>query len=266
MLKETSVTDSQPQFSIVTLQDRPELADLFFVQKERIWPEFMFHDRYADELWHHLLEDWPEFQIYLLDEEAQPVAVAQTIPCTWDGTMDGLPIGWADSLVRAVDDLNAGRTPDTLTAIEIAIQPEYRGQGVSYRMLKAARALAEEKGFQAVIVAVRPSLKSRYPITPMEQYVRWQRDDGAPFDPWLRAHWRVGAEILNVAHPSMVIEGSVDDWEQWTGMAFPDSGDYIVPDALAPIHVDRIMNVGRYIEPNIWVHHPITTQWLHRQK
>ena len=180
--------------------------------------------------------------------------------------MAGLPIGWADSLVRAVDDLQAGRTPNTLTAIEIAIQPEYRGQGVSYRMLRAARALAEEKGFQAVIVAVRPSLKSRYPITPMEQYVRWQRDDGAPFDPWLRAHWRVGAEILNVAHPSMVIEGSVDDWEQWTGMAFPQSGDYVVPDALAPIQIDRTMHVGRYIEPNVWVHHPITTQWLHRRK
>ena len=127
-------------------------------------------------------------------------------------------------------------------------------------MLKAARSLAEENEFQAMIVAVRPSFKPQYPLTPMERYVRWTREDGAPFDPWLRAHWRVGAEILKVAHPSMVIEGTVDEWERWTGMAFPESGDYVVPDALTPIQIDRTMNVGRYVEPNVWVHHPITTE------
>lgn len=96
----------------------------------------------------------------------------------------------------------------------------------------------------------------------MEQYVRWQREDGAPFDPWLRAHWRSGAEILNVAHPSMVVEATVEEWEQWTGLKFPESGDYVVPEALVPIQIDRVMNVGRYIEPNVWVHHPITTKRL----
>jgi GNAT superfamily N-acetyltransferase len=254
------MTTEQAQFRITTLQDRPDLADIFFVQKERIWAEFMFHDRSAGRLWHYLLEERPAFQLYLLNENDEPVAVAQTIPCTWDGTMEGLPIGWADSLERAVDDFNAGRRPNTLVALEIAIQPEYRGQGVSYRMLKAARSLAEESEFQALIVAVRPSLKPQYPLTPMERYVRWTREDGAPFDPWLRAHWRVGAEILKIAHPSMVIEGTVDEWERWTGMTFPESGDYVVPDALTPIQIDRTMNVGGYVEPNVWVHHPITTE------
>ena len=48
----------------------------------------------------------------------------------------------------------------------------------------------------------------------------------------------------------------------WTGLKFPESGDYVVPEALVPIQIDRAMNVGRYIEPNVWVHHPITTQRL----
>jgi hypothetical protein len=99
----------------------------------------------------------------------------------------------------------------------------------------------------------------------MERYVRWQREDGAPFDPWLRAHWRLGAEILKVAHPSMVIEATIAEWEQWMGLQFPESGDYVIPDALVPIQIDCEMNVGRYIEPNVWVHHPLTTKRLHPQ-
>jgi hypothetical protein len=96
----------------------------------------------------------------------------------------------------------------------------------------------------------------------MERYVRWQQADGTPFDPWLRAHWRSGGEILKTAHPSMVIEGSADEWEEWTGMKFPESGDYVVAGALAPIQIDRTMNIGRYVEPNVWVHHSLTTARL----
>ena len=92
--------------------------------------------------------------------------------------------------------------------------------------------------------------------------MRWQQDDGAPFDPWLRAHWRSGGEILKVAYPSMQVEGSVDQWEEWTGMKFPESGDYIVQGALVPVQIDRERSIGRYIEPNIWVHHPLTSKRL----
>ena len=254
------MTPESSSFTIATLRERPDLSDAFWPQKQRIWAPFMFEDVYAGPRWRYLRDPYDDCQQYLLNEAGEPIAVAQTIPYVWDGTMAGLPVGWADSLVRAVDDYEAGRTPNTLVALEISIQPEYTGQGVSYTMIRAVRALAETRGYQAVIVAVRPSLKDRYPITPMERYARWTRADGAPFDPWLRAHWRSGGEILKVAHPSMVVEGSVDDWETWTGMQFPESGDYVVPKTLAPVQIDREMNVGRYVEPNVWVHHPITTE------
>ena len=103
------------------------------------------------------------------------------------------------------------------------------------------------------------------PDTPQSEW-RWQQEDGAPFDPWLRVHWRSGGEFLKVAHPSMLIEESLDDWEEWTGMKFPESGDYVIPDALVPVQIDRQMNVGRYVEPNVWVHHPIATQRLLEQQ
>lgn len=254
--------DSENGLTMVTLEEQPGLDDLFFPQKERIWPGFMFYDVYADSRWHYLAEAFAAFQLYLLDGDGQPIAVGQTIPCRWDGTMADLPVGWADSLVRGVAGYEQGQQPNTLVALEIAIQPEYRGQGVSYRMVRGMRALAEKHGLQALIAAVRPSLKEQYPLTPMERYARWRREDGAPFDPWLRVHWRCGAEILKVANPSMVAEAPVYEWEQWTGLAFPESGEYVVPGALAPIHIDREMDVGSYIEPNVWVHHPLTTERL----
>lgn len=246
-------------FKIISRREQPLLADVFRIQKERIWPEFMFHDPYSAKYWRYTYEVFDDFQLYLVNEQGEPVAVAQTMPLVWDGSMADLPIGWADSLMRCAMDYEAGRKPDTLAALEIAIQPEYRGQGVSYRMIQAVRDLAENRGLQAVIVAVRPSFKMKYPITPMENYVRWEREDGTPFDPWLRAHWRSGGEILKTADPSLIAEGSIQDWEEWTGMKFPESGEYVIPDALAPIKIDRAMNIGRYIEPNVWVHHPITT-------
>ncbi len=249
-------------FTIVTLSDRPGIHEIFFKQKERIWPKFMFEDVYANKLWSYLSTAFQDFQIYLLDEEKEPIAVGQTMPLVWDGSMRDLPVGWADSLVRGTNDYEAGREPNTLAALEISIQPEYRGQGISYRMIQAIRDLAKEHAMQAVIVAVRPSLKSHYPITPMERYARWRRSDGAPFDPWLRTHWRSGGEILKTAHPSMVVEATVSEWEKWSGLKFPESGDYVIADTLAPIQIDVEMNVGRYIEPNVWVHHPITTKRL----
>lgn len=253
---------NEHNFRIVTLQERPGLDDLFWPQKERIWPAFMFYDVYAEHRWRYLAEVFDAFQLYLLDEADQPIAVGQTIPCAWDGSMADLPTGWADCLVRGVTGYDLGQQSNTLAALEIAIQPEYRGRGVSYEMIKAMRALAEKHGFQALIAAVRPSLKSQYPLTPMERYARWRREDGTPFDPWLRVHWRLGAEILKVAYPSMVAEAPVQEWEQWTGLAFPESGEYVVPGALAPVHIDREMNIGSYIEPNVWVHHPLTTKRL----
>ena len=245
------------QLVVQLLAGRPDLSDLFYPQKERIWPEFMRRDIYANQLWHRLTCTFADHQLYLVNTDDMPVAVLQTIPFVWDGTRDDIPIGWQDVFLRGVLDADAGRVPNTLSALEAAIQPEYRGSGLSYRLIEEGKQLAREKKYRAILIAVRPSLKSRYPLTPMERYVRWTQSDGAPFDPWLRAHWRAGGEILHVAYPSMVCHGTVEEWEAWTGLAFPESGDYVISDALAPIQIDCTMGIGRYVEPNVWVLHQI---------
>ena len=83
--------------------------------------------------------------------------------------------------------------------------------------------------------------------------MRWTREDGLPFDPWIRLHHRLGAELLAAAPESMVISGSVTEWESWTGMSFPEDGDYVVPGGLVPVCFED--GVGRYVEPNVWMRH-----------
>ena len=56
----------------------------------------------------------------------------------------------------------------------------------------------------------------------------------------------------------MLVTGSVDEWEAWTGMAFPVTGQYVVPGACAPVDIDRDADVGTYNDPNIWIIHDLT--------
>ena len=55
----------------------------------------------------------------------------------------------------------------------------------------------------------------------------------------------------------MYIPGTIRDWESWTGMTFPQSGEYLVPGALQPVHMDVENDRGEYIEPNIWILHEV---------
>jgi hypothetical protein len=140
-------------------------------------------------------------------------------------------------------------------ALAAVVAPSHRRQGLSAVILHAMRSSAAAHGLTSLIAPVRPTLKHRYPLTPIERYVSWTRPDGSPFDPWLRVHWRLGAEFLQVAPRSMVVRGTVEEWETWTGYSFPESGPYVVPEALSPVTIDRERDCGRYEDPNVWVRH-----------
>ena len=54
-----------------------------------------------------------------------------------------------------------------------------------------------------------------------------------------------------------MVRGSVADWESWTGMAFPESGRYVVPQATQPVVIDRERDEGVYFDQNVWMVHAI---------
>ena len=77
----------------------------------------------------------------------------------------------------------------------------------------------------------------------------------APLDPWLRTHWRLGGTIIATAPRSQTMTGTVAEWEAWTGMALPATGDYVIPRGLSILHIDTGQDRGSYTEPNVWVRH-----------
>ena len=55
----------------------------------------------------------------------------------------------------------------------------------------------------------------------------------------------------------MTVKAAISSWENWTGMKFPQNGEYIVPKALNPVKIFLEQDLGLYIEPNVWVQHDL---------
>jgi GNAT superfamily N-acetyltransferase len=218
------------------------------------WPEFIFHDKTSNELSARVGETFAEYDLLLVDDD-EVVAGGWGVPLCWDMTIADLPDGYDGSLVRSLRDLDAGAAVDTLVVMAAAVKSGRQGQGLAGAVLTALRSRAAERGLTQVLAPVRPTLKTRYPLTSMADFATWTRDDGLHLDPWIRTHQRLGATVLAVAERSMVITGTVNDWASWAAMAFPQSGDYIVPGALDVVRVDAERDQVTYVESNLWMRH-----------
>ncbi len=238
---------------IVTLAERPELESQIPHLHESGWPRFFQEDPAAKRYWGELFATFAEYQFLLCDEDDTLIASGHAIPLCWDSSAAGLPTGWDTALEQGFRDYEEGKLVNALCGLSIILAPQTQGKGLSETMANMMKELATTDGFPSLILPVRPSRKSEFPDTPIQEYLQWQRDDGAPFDPWIRIHARAGAEIIAIAPRSMVIPGTVAQWEEWTNMQFPNSGLYQIPGALAPIKIDREQNTGLYEEPNVWM-------------
>jgi GNAT superfamily N-acetyltransferase len=230
--------------------DRPDLLAIRWeTLAQPAFPEYLNHNVPGNKHWGSLYDAFPDFQLALVDGD-ELVAELHSVPTAWDGSESDRPAGWDDAFLRAFE---SGRPADVLCALAIAVRGERRSEGLAARMLEEMRGAARRAGLRELIAPVRPTLKSRYPLTPIEEYMTWRRADGAHFDPWIRVHERIGGEILAPAPASMTIEAPVAEWEGWTGMSLPADGDYVLPEMLAPLHVRD--EVGRHVEPNVWLRH-----------
>lgn len=249
---------SIPKYDIVTAADKPNLRDLVTEITVKAWPEFMLHDPVAN-LFTTLYERLPEYQFAFVESGTDNViAFGNGTPLAWDDDPELLPDdGWDWAMESGINDHAAGRTPKIMSALQIVVAGPYLGKGLSLTAVNTMKSIGRSKSLGSMVAPVRPSKKSSYPLIPIDDYITWKNDEGLPFDPWLRVHARSGARIVKACHHAMRITGTVAEWEEWTGLTFPQSGPYIIPGALLPVDFDIEADTGTYIEPNVWMIHPL---------
>jgi GNAT superfamily N-acetyltransferase len=224
------------------------------------WPPFMLRDPVADVFYPRLPDAFPEYQLLALDSAGTPVGRINSVPFAWAGTDDDLPDrGWDGVIERGFADLNAGVVPTAVSLLEARVVPEWQGRGVSPQLVEAARRHVRLHGLGDLLGPVRPAHKDREPRTPMAEYVARCRDDGLPVDPWLRVHVRLGGRVVKVCPISMTVPGTLAGWRPWTGLPLERSGAIDVPGALAPLHVSVEHDHAVYVEPNVWIHHRLSS-------
>lgn len=235
-----------------TLATDADLLDQMDAVIGSVWPSYVInHSPVGNRYWYNMMLRFPDFQAVLLDDQETIAAVVNSVPVHWDEAPEG---GWDVMVTRAMEDQ---RAPNTLMALSVSIAADYQGQGLSREALKLMHNLARAHGYNDLYAPVRPSHKHHYPLLSIDDYVNWKRADGQLFDLWLRTHSRMGASLVKVAHESMRIEATVEQWSAATGLSFLQSGKYVVPGALNPIDIDLDQDVGLYVEPNVWMHHSI---------
>jgi hypothetical protein len=238
---------------IATVSERPDLLGPAWERTRDTLPEYNNHGDVLNEYWPRLTEERPDCQFHLVGDDGEILARARSIPVRWDGTIEHLPAGIDGAIARGFDEGGA----NVLCALVIMIPRDIQGRGVSAAAVKAMGEVARRHGLGSLIAPVRPSWKERYPLVPIEHYAAWRRPDGLLFDPWMRVHERLGAAVLKSESRSLRITGTIGEWEGWTGMRFPESGDYWFPGGLATLGIDRDHDRGSYWEPNVWMHHPL---------
>jgi GNAT superfamily N-acetyltransferase len=240
---------------VFTAGERPDLwsASQSEDRFRSLWPEYNHHGNHSGSYFGALFPRHAEVQVLLIDDQVgEVVARGRTLPFRWDGLLENLPRGIDAVGPRA---LQESAPPTSLCALAAEVLTEYQGRGLSGILVEAMAAVARRSGLRPLVAPVRPSRKDRYPLTPIDRYARWRREDGLPFDPWIRVHARLGGTVLRPEPMSLEITGPLEDWEKWVGMPFPEDGEYVFPGGLAPLSATR--GIGSYWEPNVWILHDL---------
>jgi len=252
---EMTLTD---EYRVVTAKDDFDLVRSASSRIGEHWPEFMLHDPVAEHF-PRCYDELPEFQFVLtrIDSD-EALAIGNSIPISFDDDLEELSEeGWDWAMTKGMSDLDSGAQPNYLCALQVVVFCEYSGEGLSRHVVDAMKRIGRSVGLHGLMAPVRPSLKNQYPLTDIDRYIKWVDEDGMPFDPWMRVHRRLGARIIKPCHSAMRISDTVSKWEEWTRYRFPESGSYIIPGALVPVEIDVESNTGTYIEPNVWMFHPL---------
>jgi hypothetical protein len=158
-------------FDVVTLAQRPELAEQIDAlhEHEGVWDAFL--DGAPWNHWESLFDTFADFQVVLYEHDVV-IGFGHTVPFVWNGTTQDLPPMLDDMIERALDDRRHDRTPTVLGALAAVVAPSHVGRGLSSVIIRGMLSLATQHHLESVVAPVGPTHKHLYPLTPMERYVQ----------------------------------------------------------------------------------------------
>lgn len=162
----------------------------------------------------------------------------------------------SDGWQYAMSAFSRAEEPNCLCLLNISVNPDFQRFGFSRMLLEQAKRVATLGfGFRWLAGPVRPSRKCEFPRMPLADYLQMKNEQGERFDPWLRTHEKLGAEVLNICVDSVVVRASITRWNEWCGNDWKSPGKYDHPSALVPIEFAD--GIGLYREPNVWVRYQL---------
>lgn len=252
-----TIKDKEKTYRARTVGFAPHLQNEIERIHAESWPAFFAGDKVHVSYWTKIYEIFPDYQIALFDEEKNILAVVNSIPITWNGNKECLPAGWDAALLQGFEDKESNKNVDTLCILAGVVNPIYKNRGLSYQIINAAKTLASLHGYKRIIIPVRPTQKENYPETNIVEYVKLKRENGDTYDSWLRVHERLGGKIVGFALESQKIEGTISEWENWTGQTFTQTGDCLVKGAMQPVKIDLSKDLGVYFDQAVWIEHKV---------
>ncbi|WP_167883067.1 GNAT family N-acetyltransferase [Leptospira barantonii] len=222
-----------------------------------VWPTFLNQDSIGNEYYAFIVKEFSNLHCLAVTKENEVAGTGKILPFYWDGTWEGLPKGWDEAVLKSAQDWKTKTVCNSASAWSIEIKKEFRGTGLSHSILSELKKNAMSLNISNLFACVRPNQKENFPFESMEEYLERKRPDGFSEDPWVRVHEKAGGKRIRIEERSMYVSGSVEQWETWTQMKFPESGSFAIPGALVPVGIDREKNLGEYVEPNVWFQHKI---------
>ncbi|ELR8704705.1 hypothetical protein V4T45_004336 [Vibrio vulnificus] len=242
------------KYEVSSLIKRPDLINQVAALDNRSWPVFLQNSDVKS--WSHFYDELSAYVLVLTQNE-QVIAAGFTVPVVWDGNADKLPSSIEDVIQAGLSAKRGNHKANTLIPIGALVDSSMQGNGLSSKVLIEMKQLAISCGLSSLIVPVRPTKKSQYPLQSIHEYAQWRNEEGYLFDPWLRVHEKLGAKIIKVAECTLEVTNSIKNWSDWTDMVFPVCGEYVVKGALSPVRVDKNKDIATYLEPNVWMLHPM---------
>ena len=152
-----------------------------------------------------------------------------------------------------------------IVLVSIAVDPQYRGLHVPFRLISRVKDTAKRLGLKYVASPFRPDAyggfkaERRATHSPdlFEQYCCLRTPEGLPRDPWMRVLARSGVQFVRPMPRSYRVPGPLARFEELRRTLRPESwysiGSDIWECGETPTwYVDRFKEQVLSVEPNIW--------------